>query len=182
MELGTWGEWVGALATTAATVTALWLGLRDGDRTLERRQARTSLRATAKARASKLREVANGYGGDGRRELNLNYSKDDVEASELVSYANELGWLRRARARRLIGKIFSPAVIAMVEADPSHTGGDGDVLKAAMREGSMTFTAVNEGVEERRLIDTTLHQALVEPHRPDAIRSVAEIYDRLARV
>ncbi len=105
MEVGTWGEWAGAIGTTAAATVAVFLGARDDEGRRERLSARRRLHALAKWRLRAFtRWEAKVEEPDGREVTAVAVLDRECAAFYLV--ADSLGHCRRRLALRVIREIY----------------------------------------------------------------------------
>ncbi|MFC8797207.1 hypothetical protein ACFT2C_05715 [Promicromonospora sp. NPDC057138] len=132
MELGSAGEWAGAVVTAAATIVALHLGARDAEEHSNRQAARREIHGFA---AIRLRHMDRWDAGtedpDGDRMKNAPIL--DAECAAVVSAVDRLASLRRWHADRLARRIYGQRSVSVARlyperVDPNATASTGTEL------------------------------------------------------
>jgi hypothetical protein len=105
VELGTWGEWAGAAASTAAVVVALYLASRDDEHKRERRQARQRIHARAQEQLRRFNRWTEDFETPDAAEI-TDAGNLDLECARYYLDVDQLGPLRRRRGMRVLRTIY----------------------------------------------------------------------------
>ncbi|NMM29686.1 MAG: hypothetical protein HHJ10_01200 [Cellulomonas sp.] len=119
MLMGTWGEWVGAAATFAATLVALWFGVRDDVTVKVRRNARREIRGMAGARLRAMEQWRAGVDDPDGREME-GAPKRDQEATAFVRQVDGLGTWRRERGTHILRAIYGERAVRVAKLVPER--------------------------------------------------------------
>ena len=125
MDSGTWGEWVGAGATTAATAVALYFGTRDQSLAADRSAARLAIRTRASEQALRLVGYSVGINQSMSRDPSLGHLDDDGVAAAYIADARRLGFVRRFYVRRIVAAIYGKSLVALADIDPGPNDSGG---------------------------------------------------------
>jgi hypothetical protein len=118
MDSGTWGEWVGAGATTLATIVALYFGTRDQALAEDRSAARLAIRTRARDQALQLVGYSVGINSSMSRDPDIGNLEDDTVTAAYIADARRLGVMRRTYVRRLVTAIYGKSLVTLADLDP----------------------------------------------------------------
>lgn len=175
MQIGTLGEWVGAVATAVATAVALYFGTRDQALGKDRSDARLAIRRKAADDSTPLRRLLADIDRAAERN-DVGHMADDATVAHYVKLADRLGPVRRFRVRRNLRWLYSQHMIDVADIDP-NLGEEGALIRRFIVS---QFIANGENLNYRT--DTRYHAALVEPADPKKVKRVLRRFARLARI
>jgi len=117
MEIGTIGEWVGAIATAGATVVALYFGVRDNESAKVRHTARADLHGFAQKRLLHVsRWDAQFEEPDGER---MRGQVLDAECADAMLIVGRMGRVRAKRATRVLSELYGARSVKLAQLYPA---------------------------------------------------------------
>lgn len=182
MDSGTWGEWVGAGATAAATAVALYFGTRDQSLAADRSAARLAIRTRAREQALKLVGYSVGINESFSRDPDIGTLEDDAVVAAYIAEARRLGIVRRLYVRRLVAAIYGKSLVVLADVDPgpNDTGGMRRLLIDSDREvRAWGAKQINDQKWEVRT-SSRYHRALAGPRSSRRLRHVRHLFVLLA--